>query len=146
MLATMTTFELLDEATELGQAILSSDVYQGYEKAKKQLEADEHAQQLIQRFNEMKDRYEEVQRFGKYHPDYDKVSTEIRQVKREMDSLPTVSAFKKAERELEMLLNEISEIVARSVSDTIKVPTGNPFFDNMSCSGGCSSGGGCGCK
>jgi cell fate (sporulation/competence/biofilm development) regulator YlbF (YheA/YmcA/DUF963 family) len=93
----------------------------------------------------MKDSYEEVQRFGKYHPDYDKVSTEIRQVKREIDLLPSISAFKKAEKELEALLNEISEVIARTVSDTIKVPTGNPFFDNMSCSGGCGSGGGCSC-
>jgi cell fate (sporulation/competence/biofilm development) regulator YlbF (YheA/YmcA/DUF963 family) len=74
------------------------------------------------------------------------VSTEIRQAKRELDLTPSVSVFKKAERELESLLNEISEVLARAVSDSIKVPTGNPFFDNMSCSGGCSSGGGCGCN
>ncbi|WP_332632219.1 YlbF family regulator [Halalkalibacter flavus] len=146
MLATISTYELIDEASELGQAIIKSDVYQQYMLAKKELQADPNAQERIRKFNQLKDQYEEVQRFGKYHPDYDKVSKDIRQVKREVDLTEAVSVFKKAERELESLLNEISEIVARAVSDTIKVPTGNPFFDNMSCSGGCSTGGGCGCS
>lgn len=146
MLATMSTYELIDEASELGQAVLQSEPFLVYLRTKKELEADSLAQERIRRFNEMKDQFEEVQRFGKYHPDHDQVSADIRQIKREMDLSPTVAAFKKAERELESLLNEISELIARAVSDTIKVPTGNPFFDNMSCSGGCGSGGGCGCK
>jgi cell fate (sporulation/competence/biofilm development) regulator YlbF (YheA/YmcA/DUF963 family) len=146
MLATISAFEVMDEASELGQAVLHSETYQQYIAAKRELLEDSKAQELIKMFNKMKEQYEEVQRFGKYHPDYDKVSTEIRQAKRELDLTPSVSVFKKAERELESLLNEISEVLARAVSDSIKVPTGNPFFDNMSCSGGCSSGGGCGCN
>ncbi len=146
MLATISTYELIEEASELGQVVLQSEPFHTYIKTKKELETDPEAQARIRRFNAMKDQFEEVQRFGKYHPDYDKVSADIRQIKREVDLSPTVVAFKKAERELESLLNEVSEVIARAVSDTIKVPTGNPFFDNMSCSGGCGSGGGCGCK
>ncbi|MDT8859148.1 YlbF family regulator [Alkalihalobacillus sp. MEB130] len=146
MLATMSTFELIDEASDLGQAVIKSNVYQHYLLAKKELQADPDAQERIRKFNQLKDQYDEVQRFGRYHPDYDKVSTDIRKIKREVDLTETVSVFKKAERDLEALLNEVSEIIARAVSESIKVPTGNPFFDNMSCSGGCSSGGGCGCS
>ncbi|GAE24123.1 ComK regulator [Halalkalibacter wakoensis JCM 9140] len=146
MLATISTLELIDEASELGQAVIQSDIYQEYIIAKKEMQDDLDAQKRIAKFNQLKEQYEEVQRFGRYHPDYDKVSTNIRQAKREVDLTETVSLFKKAERDLESLLNEICEIIAKSVSQTIKVPTGNPFFDNMSCSGGCSSGGGCGCS
>ncbi|ARK31123.1 hypothetical protein BkAM31D_15410 [Halalkalibacter krulwichiae] len=146
MLTTISAFELVEHANGLGQAVLQSETYLTYKEAKKELQGDDLAQARIQNFNSMKEQYEEVQRFGKYHPDYDKVSSQIRQVKREVDLTPSVIAFKKAERELESLLNEISQLIARSVSETIKVPTGNPFFDNMSCSGGCSSGGGCGCS
>lgn len=146
MLATISTFEFMDHASELGQAVIQSETYLAYIEAKKELQADTIAQERIRKFNQMKDQYEEVQRFGKYHPDYDRVSSEIRTIKREVDLTDTVATFKKAEKELESLLNEICEVIARSVSDTIKVPTGNPFFDNMSCSGGCSSGGGCGCS
>lgn len=135
----------MNKTNELGQVILQSEPFQTYVQAKKELEVNADAQARIKRFTKVKEQYEEVQRFGRYHPDYRTVSTEIRQVKREVDSSPQVIAFKKAEQELETLLNEISEIIARSVSNTIKVPTGNPFFDNRSCSGGCASGGGCSC-
>lgn len=142
----MSTYELIDEASDLGQAVLQSQPFLTYVMMKRELESDGEAQERIRRFNAMKEHYEEVQRFGKYHPDYDKVSADIRKIKREVDLSPSVIAFKKAENELESLLNEISGIIAKAVSDTIKVPTGNPFFDSMSCSGGCGSGGGCGCK
>lgn len=145
MQVTISTIELIDEASELGQAILQSEVFQYYLQSKNELVADSASQDAIKRFNKVKEQYEDVQRFGKYHPDYKTISSEIRQVKREVDSSPAVISFKKAERELEMLLNEISEIIARAVSDTIKVPTGNPYFDNMACSGGCATGGGCSC-
>ncbi|WP_062048520.1 YlbF family regulator [Bacillus sp. JCM 19034] len=145
MLATMSTIELLDGAEELANAVIQSETYNDYIEAKKILEQDGEAQALIATFNQLKEQYEDVQRFGKYHPDYDKISTEIRKAKRAVDLSDSVVSFKKAERELESLLNEISEIIAHSVSKTIKVPTGNPFFDSMSCSGGCASGS-CGCK
>ncbi|MDV2685307.1 YlbF family regulator [Alkalihalophilus sp. As8PL] len=145
MLLTMTTIELMDQSEELAKSITHSDVFIHYIGAKKSLERDSVAQDLIRRFSAMKEKHEEVQRFGRYHPDYDTVSTEIRKVKRELDLNESVAAFKKAEKELEMLLNEVSEVIAHSISKTIKVPTGNPYFDQMSCSGGCGSGGGCSC-
>lgn len=145
MLATINEMELLEETDALSNVIIQSETFADYIEAKKGLSADAEAQSMISEFNKMKEMHEEVQRFGKYHPDYSKVSTEIRQLKRKMDKHEKVITFKKAEKELEGLLNEISGIVAHSVSHTIKVPTGNPFFDSMSCSGGCGSGKGCSC-
>lgn len=145
MLVTMSTLELMEETDALSQAILLSEPFSEYKRTKNELEEDKEAQESIRRFNAVKEQYEDVQRFGKYHPDYKRISTEIRQRKREMDVMPSVVAFKKAERELESLLNEVSEIIAHAVSPLIKVPTGNPFFDSMSCSGGCGSGGSCSC-
>ncbi|MDQ0206470.1 YlbF/YmcA family competence regulator [Alkalicoccobacillus murimartini] len=145
MLATISEMELLERTQGLGDVIIESETFADYIHAKEQLQANTEAQTLIADFNKMKDMHEEVQRFGKYHPDYDRVSKEIRQLKRSMDKHDLVKSFKQAEKELESLLNEISGILAHAVSETIKVPTGNPFFDNMSCSGGCGSGGGCSC-
>ncbi|MFN3367399.1 MAG: YlbF family regulator, partial [Exiguobacterium mexicanum] len=71
---------------------------------------------------------------------------EMHLVKRRLDVQPEVASFKKAERSLDKLLGEVSELLAFSVSPKIKVPTGNPFFDEGGCSGGGSCGGGsCGC-
>ncbi|WP_202081098.1 YlbF family regulator [Caldalkalibacillus salinus] len=136
------------EADELADQISRSDLAMEYHRCRRALNEDEDAQKTIKKFVKKKEEFEEVERFGRYHPDHDRVKKEMREVKREMDLHDKVVAFKKAEKELEKLLNEISQILAISVSEQIKVPTGNPFWDQMGCggsgcgSGGCGSGGG----
>ncbi|MCT8139048.1 YlbF family regulator [Anaerobacillus sp. CMMVII] len=146
MMTTVTQTDILAQSFTLAEMIIQSQQFKQYEAAKSALRRDIDAQEMIWEFNKRKDEFEEVQRFGKYHPDYSRVSKEVRELKRKLDLYEPIALFKKSEKELEELLNEVSLIVAHSVSKTIKVPTGNPFFDSMSCSGGCASGGGCGCK
>jgi cell fate (sporulation/competence/biofilm development) regulator YlbF (YheA/YmcA/DUF963 family) len=136
---------LLEGSLALADMVSKSDAAEYYRYTKHVLESDKQAQKMISRFSEMKDKYEEVQRFGKYHPDFHTVSSDVRKLKRELDFQENIANFKKAEKELEKLLIECSQILAYSVSQHIKVPTGNPFFDESSCSGGCGSGGSCGC-
>jgi len=136
---------LFEESLSLAEMVSNSSIAIAYRESKNILEQDTEAQNMIARFAQIKEKYDEVQRFGKYHPDYHTVSTEIRTFKRELDFHEKIAQFKKAERELEKLLMECSRIIADSVSEQIKVPTGNPFFDESSCSGGCGSGGSCGC-
>ncbi|WP_053362055.1 YlbF family regulator [Bacillus sp. FJAT-27251] len=147
MLATIERIEILDTADELVQMILDSDVAENYRLCLYNVKSSKETQGKIRAFSAMKDRYEEVQRFGKYHPDYKEVMGQIRQLKREVDLDENVSEFKKAENDLQGLLDEISVMIGRSVSKSVKVPTGNPFFDSgSSCGGGCGSGGSCGCS
>ncbi|MGY4689700.1 YlbF family regulator [Salibacterium sp. K-3] len=138
-----TPVDVLDESQQLGRIIIQSDIFLQYKEARERMDNDREAQQLIRRFTEVKDKYDEVQRFGKYHPDYKTISKEVRSVKREMDMHDTVAAYRKAERELEELLNEVCGEVAGIVSPTIKLPGNNPYFEDAS-SGSCGSGGGCG--
>lgn len=140
-----TPIELLDASDELSGMIRSSDIYHHYFEARQNMLEDEEAKRLIEDFNQHKEKFDEVQRFGKFHPDYSEVTKALRIAKREMDLHESVSAYKKAERSLEKLLTEVSEALAASVSPNIKVPSGNPYFDNSSCSGGCGSGGSCSC-
>jgi cell fate (sporulation/competence/biofilm development) regulator YlbF (YheA/YmcA/DUF963 family) len=147
LLATLERVELIEQAEFLAQIIIQSEVAEHYRQCLNTLNKDQEAQHLIKRFIDIKERYEEVQRFGKYHPDYQEVMKETRYLKREIDLHPSVHSFKKAEKQLQDLLDEISVLIGHAVSEQIKVPTGNPFFDSMSsCSGGCGSGGSCGCS
>ncbi|KHE72502.1 YlbF family regulator [Halobacillus sp. BBL2006] len=145
MLATMEIVDLLDRSETIGQMVMNSDTMQHYHQAKCELENDSEAQKLIKDFNNMKEHYEDVQRFGRYHPDYSSIMKKVRSVKREMDMHEKVAHFKKAERELQKLLDEISENVAFSVSEQIKVPKNGMALTDTGCSGGCGSGGSCGC-
>ncbi|WP_042356363.1 YlbF family regulator [Bacillus rubiinfantis] len=144
MLATIERVQLLDAAEDLAKMVLESEVVERYLFCLYKLKHDKDTQRKIRRFVELKDLYEEVQRFGKYHPDYKKVMMQVREYKREMDLDANVAQFKLAENDLQSLLDEISKLLGGAVSEHIKIPTGNPFFDNGH-SGGCGSGGSCGC-
>src|SRR5213595_2094340 len=147
MLATSERIELLERAEGLAKMILKSDVAEQYRICLYKLKNNEESQRKINHFVSLKDLYEEVQRFGKYHPDYKRVMLQIRESKREMDLDSYVAEFRVAENNLQSLLDEISVQLGGAVSKHIKVPTGNPFFDTgSSCGGGCGSGGSCSCS
>ncbi|MFC4404687.1 YlbF family regulator [Gracilibacillus xinjiangensis] len=144
MLATMEIVDILDKSETLGQIVLQSDVKLAFDEAKNKMNKDKEAQNLIKKFNQMKDLYEEVERFGRYHPDYSTIMKDIRAAKREMDMHETIAAYKVAETQLQQLLDEISQILAYSVSDKVKVPKDGALLTDGGC--GCGSGGGCGCN
>ncbi|USK61098.1 YlbF family regulator [Peribacillus asahii] len=147
MLATMETIEIVQKAEALAELVMQSEIGENYFAHLYKLKNDQLAQQKIKKFGALKDLYEEVQRFGKYHPEYKRVNMDIREAKRDMDLHPTIVDFKRAEMDLQTVLDEISMKIGRAVSPQIKVPTGNPFFDSGSgCSGGCGTGGSCGCS
>lgn len=147
MFATIESMLLLDEADQLARLVLQSKPAEEYRLSYHILKNDPIAQGLISQFTKTKDLYEDVQRFGKYHPDYRRITKDMREIKRELDLNESVYSFKKAENELQALLDEISMQIGQAVSEHVKVPSGNPFFDTgSSCGGGCGSGGGCGCK
>lgn len=147
IIATLESVMILDEAEQLARTIVQSEVAEHYRQCHNTLQRDDVAQGLIRQFTGVKERYEEVQRFGKYHPDYSAVTKQMRELKRQVDLHETIAAFKKAENEMQKLLDEVSVLIGQEISPGIKVPTGNPFFDAGGCSsGGCGSGGSCGCK
>src|SRR5690606_5237934 len=100
----------------------------------------------IAAFNRMKDLYEEVQRFGRYHPDYQTVMKEIRLKKRALDINELVADLRLAENDVQQLLDEIGVLIGQSVSEAVKVPTGDGIFAGSACGGGCGSGGSCSCS
>ncbi|WP_307257248.1 YlbF family regulator [Oikeobacillus pervagus] len=143
----MEKIAIVEEAEHLAEMILQSDLADQYREHYYKLYQHPVTAKKVRHFVQYKERYEEVQRFGRYHPDYSEVMKNIREVKREMDLDHNVSEFRKIENELQQLLDEISVMIGRSVSIGIKVPTGNPFFEGASsCGGGCGSGGGCSCS
>lgn len=143
MIANMEYVTILDYSEQLGHMVLQSEVMEDYQQKKTALAQDEVAQQLIKAFTNIKDHYDDIQRFGRYHPDYQEIMKQVRQTKRAMDMHETVAAYKVAERNLQTLLDEISEYIAFSVSNQIKAPKDGAALSDSGC--GCGSGGGCGC-
>ncbi|MFL0505674.1 YlbF family regulator [Ureibacillus sp. 179-F W5.1 NHS] len=138
---------ILDEADELSAMLLSSEQAQKLRNAYHDVYSNEDLVEQIRAFTRMKEQYEDVQRFGKYHPDYHTIMKKIREQKRNLDLDKRVASLKLAENDFQDLLDEISLIIGKSVSEAVKVPVSNPFFaTNSSCGSGCGSGGSCSCS
>lgn len=140
---------IFDTTDELIDMILNSVQVAALREAKHDVYSDAELVKQIQSFNKLKDQYEEVQRFGKYHPDYSVVMKKIREEKRAIDFNEKIANYKIAENEFQDLLDQISLIIGKSVSATVKVPVSNPFFNTDaggSCGSGCGSGGSCSCS
>lgn len=146
MFATLESVQIIDMAEDIAKMIINSDIADEYRQCLYMMKTNRETQNKINKFIKLKEQYEEVQRFGRYHPDYKTVMRNVRLAKREMDLDENVAKFKLAENALQQLLDEIGIIIGRSVSDSVKVATGSPFFDTTKASGGCSTGGSCGCS
>lgn len=146
MMMTDEWLTITQRAEELAEIMLTSDVVADYKKAREAVYSNDALVASINAFTAMKERYEEVQRFGRYHPDYHIVMKEIRQQKRALDMDEQVAALRLAENEVQYVLDEVSAIIAKSVSESVKVPTSKALFGDSSCSTGCGTGGGCSCS
>ncbi|MCI2955740.1 YlbF family regulator [Staphylococcus caprae] len=138
------TLSILDEIENLSDMIVQSEVYQSYQHAKDHLENDDEAHLLYQAFLKSKDQYDDVMRFGKYHPDYKRIMMETRQRKRAYEMLPVVMEYKTKEVALQNLIDEVVTKIAFAVSENVKIEAGNPFFQTGH--NGCATGGSCNCS
>ncbi|MBD7942824.1 MULTISPECIES: YlbF family regulator [Psychrobacillus] len=148
MIMTDEWVDIMDHSDLLCTMVLSSEQFYHYLDAHRAVYTKPELVREINYFTRLKDQYEEVQRFGKYHPDYSRVMKDIRVTKRNLDMVDEVAALRVAENELQDLLDEVSLIVGKSVSEGVKVPVSNPFFasSSSSCGSGCGSGGSCSCS
>jgi len=140
--------ELLSRAYALGDMIKRSDLTESYVYWKQQVGKDEEAERLSRRLLLAKEKFAECERFGRFHPDYHEALNQVYTVQDEIDQVESVRRYKAAEQSLDELLHEISYLVARSVSESVKVPDLDPNAKGSGCGSGgscsCGSGGGCG--
>lgn len=136
----MVDMEILEKTDELIDTILRSELVREYIEAKERMARSKTAQEKIRTFLQVKEQFEEVERFGKFHPDYKRIRLEALSQQRMLDMDEEISAFKEAERKLEDLFYEISLLLAEKVSNSIMVP-GNSLFAPLShcATGGCST-------
>lgn len=130
--------EVLNKSEHLNQMILNSHRYHDYVEQYKAMQQSKEVNQMKQSFLKQKEKYDEVMRFRRYHPDYMEVMLKTRRMKKEIDMHPLVAAAKKAEMELQTLLDEVLVIVTNQISSGIMVERGNPFFTDHQCGSSCS--------
>lgn len=132
--------EVLTYAYEIGDMINQSAEVSDYLYWKERVNANPEIQAVVKRLQAKKDLFEETQRFGHFHPNYHSAKDEVEAVEAELEEFEEVVRFKQAEKMLDDILHSMSETIAYSVSNSIKVPSNDPLPK-----GGCGSGGKCSC-
>jgi len=131
-MASLDMTEILLETYRLADQIIESEEVSLYLQLKKQLRENAQVQALIREFQKKKERFEECQRFGHYHPDYHAAKEEAEAFQRRMRKHPLIAAYLEAEAALDQLLHQVSRTIAHSVSESIKVPANDPLDGNTS--------------
>ncbi len=137
---TMDMAAVLMNAYELGDMINQSVEVSDYLYWKQRVDSNPAIQELVRLLAKKKELFDETQRFGHFHPNYHSAKDEVTAVEQQLDQFEEVARFKQAEKVLDDLLHQMSEMIAYSVSDTIKVPSNDPLPKR-----GCGGGGKCGC-
>lgn len=130
------------KAYELGDLINSSAQVADYLYWRHLRETDPQVHVLVQQFLRKKERFEESERFGHFHPNYHEAMGEAEEARLMLESNPVIAQFKQAELALDELLRLVAERIARAISDSVKVSGLDAEAGGCS-SGGCSTGGSC---
>src|SRR5699024_1300963 len=145
MITTLENLDIRDQSDIVSNLIKNSNELNIYKEREHILQINQEAQNLIKDFNKLKKRYDEAKKYGTNHTDYNKNMKQVRSTKRKMDMNEHVAAFKIAERNLQNLLDEVSKIIATSVSSSIMVPEDGMLAASGCASGSCGTGGSCAC-
>jgi len=109
------TYELVDE-------IKDSKEYKKLLELKVVIAKTEEIQNLISNFNKLNNQYNEVAKYGKYHPDLKKVQKEFSIAKDLLYNNEVVKEYRRLEKFIQKKLDEISRSLAESISKKIKYP------------------------
>ena len=109
------TYELVDE-------IKGSNTYKRLLELKKIMDNDNLVQDLVITFQKLNIKYEEVVKYGKYHPDLKTVQSSFSKAKEKLYTNELVKEYKQLEAELQNDLNQISRELAVNISRKIKHP------------------------
>jgi cell fate (sporulation/competence/biofilm development) regulator YlbF (YheA/YmcA/DUF963 family) len=105
----METTQIYEKVTELAKAITESELFIAYKDCQSELLADETFLALKDHFLKLKEQFEEVSRYGNYHPDLDHVKKDYQKAKVELMSHQLFKRFKRIEKELDTMIFEIEE-------------------------------------
>lgn len=137
-------FEIMDSLDSINDMVTRTEEYENYCNYKDLLETNREVSSMIKHFKRLKEDFVDVERFGKYHPDFSAKRKEINQYKKALDMNLIIMEYRRAEFQLQSLLDEVLFIIGQSVSPHANIVSSNPFFSNSS-NGGCATGGSCGC-
>ena len=114
--------QVLEKVYDLVDEIKESSAYKRLMELQEIIATNTEIHQKIQDFQVWNDKYNEVKKYGKYHPDLAKTQQAFRDAKLSLYQDPIVAEYKSLEQTLQQQLDEISRTLATTISAKIKHP------------------------
>lgn len=114
--------EIIEKTYELVDEIKSQDSYKKILKLKKEIDTNLEIIELVNNFQRLNKKYEEVSKYSKYHPDLKRVQQDFSKAKIALYTNDVVKEYKELEKKLQKNLNHISTEISVAVSAKIKHP------------------------
>jgi len=124
--------DYIEMAEAVANEIESLPLVKTYKELQHKIATDSELKDLVRNFERAKEHHEESKRFGDYYPDKEKVRADLIQTKSALFENSYVKEFKKCEKDIQMILDDLS----RAMEDVVDFESGH--------SGGCGSS--CGCS
>lgn len=110
--------QLIDLTYEAVDEIKQQDMYINYIAAKKEIDKIE-LRPLFDAFNQAKSQFDEVSKYGKFHPDYKQATFKLMETKTALYSTKEYIAYQKANETLNLYLRDISFKITQMLSECL---------------------------
>lgn len=124
-------FAIESQCDQLITSIKQSQAMEKFQMAKAALDDSEEANNKMIRFNEAKNKFEQIAEYGSHAPGFQELKKTVFQLKREMDLDTAIYNYRIAERDLQVQLDLIAKKIASAVSENILVSAGDAFSLSM---------------
>jgi cell fate (sporulation/competence/biofilm development) regulator YmcA (YheA/YmcA/DUF963 family) len=113
--------DILQKAKDLAELITTSSEVDFYKRAEKQIQDNEHVQNLIRLIKKKQKEALAFETTFKNKQMADKIDGEIAQLQNELDEIPIVSEFQQTQVDLNYLLQLVMSVVRDTVSEKIQL-------------------------
>ncbi|QMS85524.1 YlbF family regulator [Candidatus Xianfuyuplasma coldseepsis] len=114
--------QIIENVYELIDELKQSLRYKRLLVLKQQIEESSVIQEKVAAFQQWNDAYNDVKKYGQYHPDLQHTRTQFRKVKQALYEDSIVAEYKRLEQEIQQRLDSISAQIAQAISTKIKHP------------------------
>lgn len=109
----MRYFELCDKSVAFANEIIKSPEFVELLKIKEEITTT--IPLIVEEFNTAKEKYDEVNKYGTYHPDYQKVKLRLIKAKEALYRNELVKKYKELERKIQQMLNDASKEIVKAL-------------------------------
>lgn len=114
--------EIIEKTYELVDELKAQDSYKRILELKKEIDQNPEIKKLVEAFQKLNIKFEEVSKYGKYHPDLKTVQQDFSKAKTALYTNEIVKEYKTLEKDLQRTLDHCSSEIATAVSAKIKHP------------------------